>query len=559
MDSLCQLANLYDHYQASSLEKRKVILNSYWIDSHHRILIKSRKGAFLNKFFLTRWLFRKSCSLNLKKNLSNLKIELQKNGGESVKKASLLVSLFANKSSSKKIQHLASELVVRANHFSIHKNSTPVPTGEQKPSPRFFPPASESFANITPKKKSLFLYNTDPLKNKKILSLMTKRLHIGEIKIGAEYFKPNDDLRYQVRDRTAKRVIKSLFGKSALKEMNVKYKAYRIHTNEKGKAGQKSYLSFLVKKNFFPKIKPKQISPAIREAIKQVRLHIDPLRDGAFRSCTQILGRFDILRMPCLMDYDDHWNLHQKNNLPFYVFHGAAINIGENGDAEDFVDYQNGDGSLDINKYIQDMGIIFENMLKAQWDSQVSDAVWFPFGMGAYLRNLWKVDPSFKDPSLDKNDDAKLWELRQKIAEEFFKKLSNFPKLRIHLCLPEIENDIPTNQNCSAFIRALLKQKKTIRSQVRLYINEDATHLAQKLANQSKAYQVGLVNGGNRNLIGNHWFDDFAKTAIDENLTRRSIQFATLAFLLNGGASLKERENQEGYLINRIKIMQKIF
>merc|ERR1711869_74519 len=62
--------------------------------------------------------------------------------------------------------------------------------------------------------------------------------------------------------------------------------------------------------------------------------------------------------------------------------------------------------------------------------------------------------------------------------------------------------------------------------------NADALiRLAQELAKSSP--NVVLVNGANRRLIGNHWFGDHARRAIDENLHRRSWKMAALAYLLN--------------------------
>eukprot|EP00419_Tripos_fusus_P062755 CAMPEP_0172907818 /NCGR_PEP_ID=MMETSP1075-20121228/179587_1 /TAXON_ID=2916 /ORGANISM="Ceratium fusus, Strain PA161109" /LENGTH=62 /DNA_ID=CAMNT_0013765497 /DNA_START=44 /DNA_END=228 /DNA_ORIENTATION=- len=53
--------------------------------------------------------------------------------------------------------------------------------------------------------------------------------------------------------------------------------------------------------------------------------------------------------------------------------------------------------------------------------------------------------------------------------------------------------------------------------------------------------KVGLLNGANRELIGNHWFEDGARFAIDENLHRRSASLARAALLLNMGTAARHR------------------
>merc|ERR1712072_992306 len=59
----------------------------------------------------------------------------------------------------------------------------------------------------------------------------------------------------------------------------------------------------------------------------------------------------------------------------------------------------------------------------------------------------------------------------------------------------------------------------------------DCLHLAHELALTSP--NVMLVNGANRQLIGNHWFAGQAKRAIDENLHRRSWMLSAHAYMLN--------------------------
>jgi len=73
---------------------------------------------------------------------------------------------------------------------------------------------------------------------------------------------------------------------------------------------------------------------------------------------------------------------------------------------------------------------------------------------------------------------------------------------------------------------------------LKLRQNVDSLHLAATdLAPATKggcgAPKVGILNGANRKLIGNHWFQTGARLAIDENFHRRSASMARAALLLN--------------------------
>jgi len=265
-------------------------------------------------------------------------------------------------------------------------------------------------------------------------------------------------------------------------------------------------------------------------------------RTSHISSSKQLLGRFDVLAMLCTMDYDYLWNENPAGQRSFFIHHAAAINIGENSKADDFIEYSLPDGRLDKQAYLKDMGKIFHQMLAAQQVCGAEDVVWFPFGMGAFLRNLAKLDPSYNNPQL-------MGDLRQEIAEEFTKAATKFPTLRIHMCLPlDHKPGSETQQNYNAFVRAFSNNPE-LHHRSSFYINADATDLAQKLANQN--YKVSLANGTNRNLIGNHWFKNGARTAIEENLDRRSFNTALTALLLNGGIEVRDREPDE--LAKRIK------
>jgi hypothetical protein len=198
--------------------------------------------------------------------------------------------------------------------------------------------------------------------------------------------------------------------------------------------------------NGFPKIsdsKRAAVRETTRKAMERLdryspgkqppRLYTSKYSENSFTKSTQLLGRFDVLQVQARMDYDHNWDEWQGGTTTFFVHHGAAINIGEGSNAEDFRDYSTPAGALDKNKFLQDTGRVFFNMLSAQHGSTAKHAVWFPFGMGAFLRHLDKNDRSYKDPS-------KLFQLRMEMAEVFIQQLESFPELEIHLCLPYVKN-----------------------------------------------------------------------------------------------------------------------
>ncbi|QLH37305.1 MAG: hypothetical protein HWD61_15125 [Parachlamydiaceae bacterium] len=207
-------------------------------------------------------------------------------------------------------------------------------------------------------------------------------------------------------------------------------------------------------------------------------------------------------------------------------------------DAEDFQDYSQ-DGKLDEARYLQDMSQVFNNILSAQSQTGAKKAVWFPFGMGAFLRNLSKNDPSYtKD---------KMGQLKFKLAKAFLKKPRNFRKWKstsVFLASRiQMQSRMHQKSKRIKIVMPFISPAKTpeIQDRVHLYINSDATQVAQDLANQAEnSSEVSLVNGANRNLIGNHWFEDRALVAIDENIHRRSLLAAVMAYGFNGGTKVTE-------------------
>lgn len=238
-----------------------------------------------------------------------------------------------------------------------------------------------------------------------------------------------------------------------------------------------------------------------------------------------ILGRFDVLQMTAPLDRNVFWNKTKQPSPPVLIHHAAGINIGENTKAQDFRDYalpdKRGVMRLDETRYLNDMKQVFKSVLNAQLLSGTTDAVWFPLGMGAFLRRLNELDNNYTPQKLDV--------LRKKIAEQFVQsclEVNQRNTMVIHLCLSDVNPE--SSANYQAFMQALTKATL---GNVHLHINGDAGEVARQLALKGK--QVSLTNGANRNLIGNHWMDNGAERAIDEALCRKFVELAKKAVILN--------------------------
>lgn len=268
-------------------------------------------------------------------------------------------------------------------------------------------------------------------------------------------------------------------------------------------------------------------------------------RGTAHAGGTHLLGRFDVVAAGAVADFDSSWKFIKAdaNKKPFWVLHAAALNIGESEAASDFPDYSNAAG-LDVVSYVEDTGHIFDNIFAASVHLKATDIVMFPFGMGAFLRNLWKLDSQF---SRDHRHGKQLLDLRWALAARFIEALCKAASASrvgvVHLCLFTSGRGDETDANTFAFLSAVLRAVKSrqLNSRaVQILLHADALGIAQNLADEGKI--TVLVNGANRALLGNHWFSDGARMAIDENLHRRSWRMAATAYILNGGAQVVARQ-----------------
>jgi hypothetical protein len=231
------------------------------------------------------------------------------------------------------------------------------------------------------------------------------------------------------------------------------------------------------------------------------------------------------------MDFDENFTkVQDEKNTLFTVHHIAAINIGEEKSPTDFVEYCHAKSSrLDEDRYVRDMSTIFRIALATQHHGGNMHAVWFPLGMGAFLRHLPRHDATYTDERMCK--------LRRRLADSFVREVHSLFEtsnmMCVHLCIGDKSEE--AIQNAIAFMSAIVDFKPPL-ERLSVWWNADASAVAQFLANQClpNVMSVSLVNGANSLMIGNHWFANGADRAIDENLHRRSLLMSLMAFLVNG-------------------------
>lgn len=241
-----------------------------------------------------------------------------------------------------------------------------------------------------------------------------------------------------------------------------------------------------------------------------------------------LLGRYDVVTVRASADLDRNWNFIKGPKNDFWVAHAAALNVGESLRATDFHDFcqqGNTQGMLDVERYLEETEHILANVCQACTTLNMKHLVFFPFGMGAFLRHLGQLDRRFTSYE-------EMQRLRRRLALSFMKVFAAATDnaTSIHICL--MFTDEETQCNADAFLRALHAAASKLKKRVTVYPEGDCLHLAQELAQTSD--KVMLVNGANRTLLGNHWFAGRAKLAIDENLHRRSWRLSAMSYVLNG-------------------------
>jgi len=195
---------------------------------------------------------------------------------------------------------------------------------------------------------------------------------------------------------------------------------------------------------------------------------------------------------------------------------------------------------LDEDRYVRDLGAMWRGSLRASLHLKAQHIVLFPFGMGAFLRNLHKKDPVY-------SEEYRMRQLRYRCCELLYTSIVEVvveqkSRMQVHICLLDAGGESRTNHN--VFVEAACAQAKAtpaLANSLQFHRNVDALELASKLATSDTQDQsadvrpVVLLNGANKKLLGNHWFSHGARNAIDENLHRRSAPLAMGSLILNGG------------------------
>jgi len=211
---------------------------------------------------------------------------------------------------------------------------------------------------------------------------------------------------------------------------------------------------------------------------------------------------------------------------------------------------------LNEDKYCETMFHLWNIAIIAMQRLGVTHAIFFPFGMGSFLRHLGQNDSQYLRP-------LNMRRIRRRIADEFIKAIEcaygrlieermtehgdtkDLPR-NIHLCLScDTEDDI---LNHNSFIEAAAEKNEEYPGIQDLLVfrrNVDPLQLAHDLAVEMGPLRVGLLNGANRKLLGGQWFKGGSRNAHDENLHRRSSSLARAALLLNLGTVPTMRQENE--------------
>lgn len=211
---------------------------------------------------------------------------------------------------------------------------------------------------------------------------------------------------------------------------------------------------------------------------------------------------------------------------------------------------------LDEELYVETMSHLWYICLMAMAQLGVTDGILFPFGMGAFLRHLGKMDSQYLNM-------AKMRQLRRKVADALMKAIAcvygNILKAglqeevdmkalprRLHLCLTF--HNAESSENHNVFIEAAgeaVKEHPGLTDVLLIRRNVDSLQLAHYLSLDRGPLKVAVFNGANRRLLGNHWYTKGARNAIDENLHRRSSTMTRASLLLNMGTDSVDRRPGE--------------
>mmetsp|Transcript_4890 Transcript_4890/g.13729 ORF Transcript_4890/g.13729 Transcript_4890/m.13729 type:complete len:930 (-) Transcript_4890:77-2866(-) len=247
-----------------------------------------------------------------------------------------------------------------------------------------------------------------------------------------------------------------------------------------------------------------------------------------------LLGRYDMVCVRAHPDFDMDWAAIKGPIRKFWVLHAAALNVGETGKSPDLPDFLSRAHGLDEHRFGTAMQRLFENVVTVCVTLHIVHLVMFPFGMGAFLRNLPLADPRYASAPANCS-------LRRRIVGHLIEALlRSEPFLNVHICLQDGSEE--SKRNCDAFLRGLREAHPALKQRVTMWPNGDCLQLAHELSAHSQ--HVLVLNGANRQMLGNHWFQDQARHAIDENLHRRSWTMSAMSYLLNNHGKRQSKQDR---------------
>lgn len=379
----------------------------------------------------------------------------------------------------------------------------------------------------------------------------------------------DDHTRWAVRDETAQRVLTLLGCPDRIHfSLGLSYERLAAETIAVPEFKMPELVSRLMSKSVVFRGEKEAKTMTYSELMKYRQRDIEAL-----------LGRFDVVAVPVCGEYDrDFKSLVQSGEIPcyfgekddqpiggpgwFWVLHAAAMNIGESSHAEDFDEYSitNDVGykgkfqhskCLDETKYVADMMSLWRRSLEAAAYLGVEDMILFPFGMGAFLRHLDSIDSYY-------SEQVPMRRLRKRVAMGLYEAAAvvclrdKAPPMRLHICL--VDNSMESRSNHNCFVEAagdFVEQVPALGPLIKFHRNVDCLELARQLSTAptsgsgEEVRKVGMLNGANNKLLGNHWFAQGARNAIDENFHRRSGSMSVSSLILNMATAPQERTFQE--------------
>jgi len=285
-----------------------------------------------------------------------------------------------------------------------------------------------------------------------------------------------------------------------------------------------------------------KLAPALRNTLKAAVFYAPPnFSRGSDRSA--YLPEGAVFALPMIMDYDATWSKWTSSRRSsFIALHAVAIDLHLRGS-------QSHQQTV-INHYIENMRLICGDMIEAAGRAVVNDfrlllsvvagrgrhIVSPAVGAGAFLRGVRDLRVRWRIVN----------RLARIVAKACAREARNYNNITFHLCLgrPTGQNDELT-QNYRAF-KAAFEGEAHSNFKFVIEVGVDSGALAQSLADQG--HIVALIIAGNKNQLGNHWFDpNSADRAIEENVYRRSEDLAIKAFIFNGGKHSRPRQQLEQY------------